>query len=44
MRLKQFKKPDIDYRSLFLENWGIKLFSLGLAITLWFYVTSKGRT
>jgi YbbR domain-containing protein len=26
------------------ENWGIKLISLCLALTLWFYVTSKGRT
>ena len=27
-----------------LENWGIKLVSLGLSLTLWFYVTSKGKT
>jgi len=27
-----------------LENWPIKLASLLLAVTLWFYVTSKGKT
>ena len=27
-----------------LENWPIKLVSLLLAVTLWFYVTSKGKT
>ncbi len=26
------------------ENWGIKALSLGLAVMLWFYVTSKGKT
>jgi len=31
-------------RTLFLENWTIKLVSLLLAVTLWFYVTSKGKT
>lgn len=33
----------IDYRRLFVENWGIKLFSLLLTISLWFFVTSKGK-
>ena len=33
----------MDYRKLFLENWGIKLISLGLALTLWFNITSKGK-
>lgn len=31
-------------RRLFIENWAIKLTSLLLAVTLWFYVTSKGKT
>ena len=31
-------------RSIFVENWGIKLISLALSLTLWFYVTSKGKT
>ena len=26
------------------DNWGIKLVSLGLSLTLWFFVTSKGKT
>jgi len=34
----------MDIRRLFLENWPIKLASLILAVTLWFYVTSKGKT
>ncbi len=34
----------MDYRKLLLDNWGIKLVSLGLSLTLWFYVTSRGRT
>jgi len=34
----------MDYRKFLLENWGIKLVSLGLSLTLWFYVTSKGKT
>jgi YbbR domain-containing protein len=34
----------MDYRKLLLDNWGIKLVSLGLSLTLWFYVTSKGKT
>jgi YbbR domain-containing protein len=32
------------FRKLLLDNWGIKLLSLGLALTLWFFVTSKGKT
>ncbi len=35
---------NIDYRSLFFENWQIKLVSLVLAVFLWFYVTSTGQT
>ncbi len=34
----------IDLRRAFTENWPIKLASLVLALTLWFYVTSKGKT
>jgi len=34
----------MDLRRLLLDNWGIKLLSLGLALALWFYVTSKGKT
>ena len=34
----------MDIRRLFLENWPIKLASLVLAVTLWIYVTSKGKT
>lgn len=34
----------MDFRKLLFDNWGIKLLSLGLALTLWFYVTSKGKT
>jgi len=34
----------MDIRRFFLENWPIKLASLLLAVTLWFYVTSKGKT
>ncbi len=34
----------MDIRRIFLENWPIKLASLVLAVTLWFYVTSKGKT
>lgn len=36
-------KFDIDYRGLFLENGGLKLVSLVLAVSLWFFVTSKGK-
>jgi YbbR domain-containing protein len=34
----------MDLRRLLTDNWGIKLLSLGLALALWFYVTSKGKT
>jgi YbbR domain-containing protein len=34
----------MDIRRIFLENWPIKLASLVLAVTLWIYVTSKGKT
>lgn len=34
----------MDARKILFENWGIKLVSLVLAVTLWFYVTSKGKT
>jgi YbbR domain-containing protein len=34
----------MDYRKLLFDNWSIKLVSLGLSLTLWFYVTSKGKT
>ncbi len=34
----------MNIRTLLFENWGIKLVSLCLALTLWFYVTSKGQT
>ncbi len=34
----------MNYRKVFFDNWGIKLVSLGLSLTLWFYVTSKGKT
>jgi YbbR domain-containing protein len=34
----------MDVRKLIFENWGIKLLSLVLAVSLWFYVTSKGKT
>ena len=34
----------MNLRSLLVENWGIKLISLGLSLMLWFYVTSKGKT
>jgi len=43
MRFGKFIVPDRDYRALVLENWGIKLFSLVMTLTLWFYVTSKGK-
>ncbi len=33
----------MDYRKIFFENWGIKLISLGLALILWFNITSKGK-
>ena len=34
----------MNLRSMLVENWGIKLISLALSLTLWFYVTSKGKT
>lgn len=34
----------MDLRRTIIENWPIKLASLVLAVTLWFYVTSKGKT
>jgi YbbR domain-containing protein len=34
----------MDVRKLLFENWGIKLLSLILSVSLWFYVTSKGKT
>jgi len=34
----------MDVRKLLFENWGIKLLSLALSVSLWFYVTSKGKT
>ncbi len=33
----------MDYRKILFENWGIKLTSLGLALILWFSITSKGK-
>ena len=34
----------MNFRNLLFDNWGIKLVSLALSLTLWFYVTSKGKT
>lgn len=34
----------MDVQKILYENWGIKLLSLALSLTLWFYVTSKGKT
>jgi YbbR domain-containing protein len=34
----------MDVRKLLFDHWSIKLLSLGLSLTLWFYVTSKGKT
>ena len=34
----------MNLRNILLDNWGIKLVSLALSLTLWFYVTSKGKT
>jgi YbbR domain-containing protein len=34
----------MDVRKLLLENWPIKLTSFLLSLTIWFYVTSKGKT
>lgn len=35
---------DPRIRKALTDNWGIKLLSLGLSLTLWLYVTSKGKT
>jgi len=34
----------MNFRNILFENWAIKLVSLALSLTLWFYVTSKGKT
>jgi len=34
----------MNIRKVLLDNWGIKLVSLGLSLALWFYVTSKGKS
>jgi YbbR domain-containing protein len=34
----------MDVRKLLLDNWPIKLTSFLLSLTIWFYVTSKGKT
>ncbi len=34
----------MDLRKILFENWPIKLVSLLLAVALWFYVTSKGKS
>ncbi|MDA8099239.1 MAG: CdaR family protein [Nitrospiraceae bacterium] len=34
----------MDVKRILFENWHIKLASLLLAVTLWFYVTAKGKT
>lgn len=34
----------MNLRSILFDNWGIKLVSLVLSLTLWFYVTSKGKS
>ncbi len=34
----------MNIRNILFDNWGIKLVSLALSLTLWFYVTSKGKT
>ena len=33
----------MNYQKFFIENWGLKLVSLMLALMLWVYVTSKGK-
>ena len=33
----------MNFKSILFENWGIKLVSLVLSLTLWFFVTSKGK-
>ena len=34
----------MNIKNVLLDNWGIKLVSLGLSLALWFYVTSKGKS
>ncbi len=34
----------METRKILFDNWGIKLLSLALSVSLWFYVTSKGKT
>ncbi len=34
----------MDFRKIIFDNWGIKLLSIALSLTLWFFVTSKGKT
>jgi YbbR domain-containing protein len=34
----------MSLRHFLFDNWGIKLVSLALSLTLWFFVTSKGKT
>lgn len=34
----------MSLRHVLFDNWGLKLVSLCLALTLWFFVTSKGKT
>jgi len=34
----------MNLRNIIFDNWGIKLVSLVFSVTLWFYVTSKGKT
>ncbi len=34
----------MNLRNILYDNWHIKLLSLFLAVALWFYVTSKGKT
>ena len=34
----------MDVRKIVFDNWSIKLLSLALSLSLWLYVTSKGKT
>jgi YbbR domain-containing protein len=34
----------MDMKKILFDNWAIKLLSLALSLTLWFYATSKGKT
>jgi YbbR domain-containing protein len=34
----------MNIRNILADNWGIKFVALGLSLTLWVYVTSKGKT